>query len=480
MKRFALTTALVLLAACAVGPDFQPPQTPVPPDWVGPRDASATQPAVPDRSLAAWWTLFSDPTLTSLIERAAAANLDVQLAQSRLLEARAARRAALSGFGPAANLSSSYRRSAAGNGPSANAYDAAFDASWEVDLFGRVRRTTEAATAEVNAALEDLHDAQLVLAAEVARNYIDLRNFQQRLLIARRNLQAQQHSADITRQRFDAGLASGLDVANADSLVATTTSQIPVLEQAVAQTIYAISLLLAQPPGGLLDELSTPADIPAAPAALELVVPSELLRRRPDIRRAENDIHAATARVGVATADLFPRLTLNGSVGFRTDDPSSWFTSSSRFWSLGPSATWEIFNTGRTRANIDAATERQRQSLILYRRAVLDALREVEDALVAVAREQQRRLFLIDVVAADRRAVDLATRLYTEGQTDFLNVLDAQRSLWLSESALADSTATVSTNLIALYKALGGGWDVFALSPLANSQTTTVDPPTEN
>lgn len=466
MKRLVVLLVVSLAAACSVGPDFKPPRTQVPPDWVGPRDSAATQPAVPQDSLAAWWTLFNDPTLTSLVERAIAANLNVQLAQSRLLEARAARRAAASGFGPSADLSSSYRRSAAGSNSPTNAYDASFDASWEIDVFGRVRRSTEAASADVRAAVEDLHDLQLVLAGDVARNYVDLRNFQQRLIIARRNLQAQSHSADITRQRFEAGLVSALDVANADSLVATTTSQIPVLEQSITQTIYALSLLLAQPPGALLDELSPPADVPAAPTAVELDVPSELLRRRPDVRRAENDVHAATARVGVATADLFPRFTLNGSIGFRADDPTSWFTSANRFWTLGPSATWEIFNTGRTRANIDAATERQRQSLIRYRQTVLDALQEVENALVAVAKEQQRRQSLVDVVAADRRAVDLATRLYTEGQTDFLNVLSAQRSLWLSESSLADSTATVSTNLIALYKALGGGWDAFAIPPV--------------
>ncbi len=298
----------------------------------------------------------------------------------------------------------------------------------------------------------------IIFTAEVALNYIDVRGFQEQSTIARRNLQAQQHNAELTRQRFQGGFVSGLDVANAEAQMASTAAQIPQLEQSAQQAIYRLSFLLGREPGALLEELSKPEPIPAAPPAVPVGVPAELLRRRPDIRQAEALIHAATADIGVATADLFPRISLTGNVGTQGTQFGALEDWSNRFWSVGPSASWNVFSTGRVRANIEVQRALQEQSLITYRQTVLNALQEVENALVASAREQEHYQALTQAVAANRRAVDLATKLYTQGQTDFLNVLQAQGSLYLSESALAGSARTLSTNLVALYKALGGGW----------------------
>jgi multidrug efflux system outer membrane protein len=339
-----------------------------------------------------------------------------------------------------------------------NQYQAGFDAGWELDIFGGVRREIEAADADLQAALETRRDVLVTLTAEVARNYIDLRAFQQRIAIARRNLTAQQHSAALTRQRFESGFAGGLDVANADAQVATTAAQIPLLESAARQSIYSLSVLLGMDPAALLPELSPPEVIPPAPPLPPPGVPADLLRRRPDIRQAEAEIHAATARIGVATADLFPKFTIFGSAGMRSADFSSWFDWTARIWSFGPSVSWNVFDMNRTRSNIELQKALQDQTLITYRQTVLTALQEVENALIASTKEAEHRRALVNAVAANRKAVELATILYTQGQTDFLNVLNAQRSLYAIEDALVQSTGTVSIDLVALFKALGGGW----------------------
>lgn len=469
----ALGLGLAGLAGCTVGPNFERPETEVPAEWAGPSPGPPTQPlSLPEQELAVWWTAFRDPVLTSLVERAVRLNLDLKQAEARIRQARAARRIAVSGLGPSLDAQALYRRSRAEATLSGEAdapgvrteagavdqYQAGFDAAWEADLFGGVRRGLEAADADLEAVVEDRRAVLVTLTAELARNYIELRTLQERVGIARKNLQAQEQSAQITRRRFEGGFASGLDVANAEALAATTAAQIPVLEGSARRSIYSLSLLLGREPAALLEELSPVSAVPFAPPSVPAGLPSDLLRRRPDIRRAEAEIHAATARIGVATADLFPRFTISGSLGLRATDFSSWFEASSRFWSIGPSLNWRLFETGRVRAEIEQRKALEEQALLAYQQTVLAALREVEDALVTSAKEQEHRNALLDAVAASRRAVELATTLYTEGQTDFLNVLDPQRSLFASEDAVALSTQTLSTNLAALYKALGGGW----------------------
>src|SRR5512139_2533345 len=308
---------LILVAGCAVGPDFKPPEMPVPAGWAGPPPLPAVTPA--EKDLANWWTVFDDWMLPSLIQQAVESNLDVKFAEARIRQARAARGIAESFLGPTLDATGSYQRSEAAVSPTTgtgrnsdntvrvatNQYFAGFDAAWELDIFGGVRRSVEAADADLQASVEARRDVLVTLTAEVARNYIDLRAFQQRILIAQQNLETQKHSAKLTRQRFEAGLASRLDVANAEAQVATTAAVIPLLESSARQAIYSLGVLLGRPPAALVQELAPALAIPTAPPSAPMGVPSELLRRRPDIRQAEAGVHAATARIGVAEADLY-------------------------------------------------------------------------------------------------------------------------------------------------------------------------------
>lgn len=452
------------VGGCTIGPNFTPPETAVPDAWVGGAARSTTLPAAAEAALQQWWSVFNDSTLTSLIEQAFASNLDLRIATVRIRQARASRGIAASGVGPTIDASGSFRRSQAssGNGsmksPMINSYQAGFDAGWEIDIFGGVRRGIEAADAEIQATVENRRDVLVTLAAEVARNYVKLRTYQQRLTIARKNLEAQTHSADLTRKRLQGGFVSGLDVANAEAQVATTEAQIPLLESTATQSIYALSALLGREPGALVARLSEATGIPSVPPSVPVGVPSDLLRRRPDVRMAEAGIHSATAQIGMATADLYPKVTINGSIGLQAANSGDLLNPLSRFWSLGPSVSWNLFQTGRTLSNIELQKALQEGTILSYRQTVLTAIQEVENALIASAKEQQRRKSLQAAVAANRRAADLAMQLYTQGQTGFLDVLNAQRSLHSSEDALAQSRQAMAVELIALYKALGGGW----------------------
>jgi NodT family efflux transporter outer membrane factor (OMF) lipoprotein len=296
----------------------------------------------------------------------------------------------------------------------------------------------------------------------VARNYIEVRGVQRRLAIAQENMTAQQETLELTRARFEAGLTSELDVVQAASQLATTQSQLPALETSLQQGMHRLGVLIGQEPGALLAELSTAAPIPAAPPDVPVGLPSELLRRRPDVRRAERQLAAATARIGVAVADLFPRLSLTGALGLQSVTLAGLATVGSRFWSVGPALRWPLFQAGRIRANIAVQGAREEQQLRTYEQTVLTSLEEVENALVAYSREQVRRARLAEAVEANRRAVDLANELYLRGLGTFLNVLDSERALFASQSDLAQSEATIATDIVALYKALGGLGDLCA------------------
>lgn len=448
-----ILAATLLCAGCMVGPDYHPPQYPVPQAW---NSTTATQPAV----LTNWWTTFNDATLNALIARAIATNLDLKIAESRVRQARAERGIAAAGFWPSLDASGQYRRqsSSGATGVSGDMYQAGLDASWEIDLFGGVRRGIEAADADVLATLENRRATLVSLTAEVALNYLNLRGYQQQLAIARENIVAQERSAALTRQRFPA-FASKLEVANAEALVATTRAALPGLESAARQTLFALSILLAREPASLTGELETAAPLPVTPPEVPAGLPSALLRRRPDIRAAEAALRGATARIGVATADLFPKFALTGNIGTSSTTPSGLVNWNNRVYSAGPTVSWNIFAAGRIAANIEAQNEAERQALLTYQKTVLTALGDVEGALVAYVKEQQHREALAAAVAANKEAVQLATRLYTEGQTDFLNVVSAQRSLYSVQDALVQSERSIATDLIALYKALGGGWE---------------------
>jgi NodT family efflux transporter outer membrane factor (OMF) lipoprotein len=296
--------------------------------------------------------------------------------------------------------------------------------------------------------------------AEVAREYVDLRSTQRRLTIARENLVTQQRALDLTKQLNQRGLTSRLDETRATAQVASTRATIPALEASISRSIHRLSVLLGERPTALASELNQPAPVPPVPDDVPVGLPSELLRRRPDIRRAERQLAASTEDVGVATADLFPRFFLNGSIGLQGTDPGNVFEYASRYYSLGPSVSWPIFDAGRTKARLSRAEARRAQSFAAFRGSVLNAFREVEDALVSYAKVQERAVSLREVAAASRQSVKIANELYSQGVSDFLSVLDAQRQLLLAEEQLANAEGERATSLVALYKALGGGWEL--------------------
>jgi NodT family efflux transporter outer membrane factor (OMF) lipoprotein len=448
---------LSFVGGCLVGPDYVPYEMETPGKWsTADKYMADTEP-----NFLGWWKQFEDPLLISLVQRAIQSNLNLKTAQSRIRQARAALWFSEGGLWPSVDVAGSQNRSRASTGAKTELYRAGLDATWELDMFGGQRRDIEAARADVQASVEDLRDVWVTLTSEIALNYISLRGYQQEIVILKQNLTTQQKTADLTRKRFTGGFVGALDVANAEVQVANTSAQLPLLELSVQQTIHNLSILLGTNPSALTNELSTGADIPSAPTQIAAGIPSDLLRRRPDIRSAEAQMHAATALIGVAEADLFPRFALTGSIGFQSQKANALFNWNNRVWSAGPSAGWNIFDAGRTRASIEAQKAIQEQTLLAYQQTVLTALQEAEDAMIALAKEQEHRDALQKSVEASRRSVNLATQLYTEGETDFLNVLTAQRSLFSSEDALVNSNRTVSTNLVALYKALGGGWEDF-------------------
>jgi outer membrane protein, multidrug efflux system len=471
----AVGLGVSILGGCMVGPDFHPPQPTVPNAWVG-ASKTPTEPstAAVQPELSQWWRQFDDPVLTSLVDEALKTNLDLKIAEARLREARATRGITVGGLLPTVTASGSHLRGhTAGVTPDdlhQSYFQTGFDTVWELDLFGGQRRNVESADANIQAAVESLRDAQVSLIAEVALNYIQLRGYQQEIVIAQNNLKAQEHTADITHKLLNVGFASALDAANADSDVAITESQIPVFETGERQSIYALSVLLARPPGALLEQLSPTVHLPKVPTQVPVGLPSDLLRRRPDIREAEAQLHAATAQIGVAIADFFPSFSLTGTLNWSSNVLRTWWTNASRSFAMGPSATWPLFQGGAVVSNVRLQEALRDESFITFQKTVLSAFQDVENALIAFAKEQQHHKSLNDAVVANRKAVQLSEQLYSAGQTDFLNVLNAQRSLYSSEDALVQSERSIVTDLIALYKALGGGWEsVPTISTLENA-----------
>jgi multidrug efflux system outer membrane protein len=466
MKATVLACLISMLAAgCAVGPNYHPPKPSLPPTWVGVTETH--QPSVvtaQSADLARWWQQLGDPTLTALVEEALKANLNLALAEATLRQARAVRGIAAGGLWPSAVASGAYQRQAGSlydtTEGSRNLFQAGLDAAWELDFFGGIRRSVESANAGVQAAVEDVRDVQVSIVAEVALDYVQLRGYQQEIITARNNLKVEQQTLDITRKLYTVGFDSGLDMAEAQSTVATTEAQIPVFETGARQSIYALSVLLAQHPGDLVERLSPSGDLPALPEQTPAGLPSDLLRRRPDIRQAEAQLHSATAQIGVAVAQLFPQFSLTGSVSWQSSQVKTWFQSSNRSSSLGPAVTWPVFQGGAIVSNIHAQQALRDQAYITYQQTDLTALQDVENALIAFGEKQKHYKSLSDAVTADHKAVDLSLRLFQEGQTDFLSVLTAQRTLYTDDSAFTQSGQNLGTDLIALYKALGGGWDV--------------------
>ena len=459
-RSFLAALTGLLLSACAVGPDYHAPQT-------APAALQNTQAAgaVAQNPEALWWQQFDDAELDGLERRALSANLDLRIAGDRVHAARAVFVQNEYDYAPHVPLQASYLNSKEqepGFGPQridAQGYTLGFDASWEIDLFGHVRRSVEAARADLGAQQADLRDAQVTVAAEVARNYFELRGTQKRLDVARRNLSSQAQTHQLTQLRYEAGRVTELDVQQSLARLKATEASIPPLEAAEKQSSYRLAVLLDQRPGALDAELQ-PQVVPTYAKALPIGDPAELLRRRPDVQAAERQLAAATARVGVAAADLFPRVNVTGFVGFLSGDIGHLFSASAgndaRAWSVTPTVSWAAFDFGSVQARLRASKAQADEAGANYEKAVLGALEDTENAFVGYARQQDQLKSLNQQAEASRRAAELAELQYREGVADFLTLLDAQRTQLEAEDAVAQSETAVNVDVVAIYKALGG------------------------
>jgi NodT family efflux transporter outer membrane factor (OMF) lipoprotein len=413
--------------------------------------------------MAEWWATLNDPLLTDLIQRAVEENLDLKKAKARVRESRARRGISGTGRLPSLNASSSMSRRRGsedtGSATESDLYDAGFDASWEIDLFGGVRRSVEAAEAELEASHEDVRDVLVSLAAEVALNYVENRSFQKRHSIAKANLDTQTETYNITRWRFMAGLTTQLDVEQAKYSLEQTRSHIPALRIGHEQAGNRLAVLLGLHPGLLRTELAEFRPIPVPPDEIAVGIPADVLRNRPDIRREERTLAAHTASVGVATADLYPKFNLSGSLGLQALTFDNLFLYSSLTYGMRPAISWSLFEGGRIRNNIEVQNALQEQAMLQYEQTILNALEEVESALVTFSENQARMYALKEASDAAQRAVDLAQSQYSSGLVDFQTLLTAQRSMLSLQDQLVGSRADVTSSLIRLYKSLGGGWN---------------------
>ncbi|MDY6945286.1 MAG: efflux transporter outer membrane subunit [Pseudomonadota bacterium] len=462
VKKISVLAVSAVLAACAVGPDYRQPQTPAPDQFVS---TDTTQFSAADVE-GDFWKSFNDEQLNGLIEQALSANHDIRIATASLREARAIRGEARLDFAPTVTASGGYTesRSSARQAPVAaiprdqDYYDAGFDAFWELDFFGRIRRNVEANSALVQAAEAGVYNTQVSITAEVARNYFELRGSQQRLEVAQRNAENQRETLRITTARLDAGRGTQLDTSRAQAQLSATLATIPDLESAVTRSILRLGVLTGQSPEALIPQLSAVRKLPTLPATQSIGTPELLLRRRPDIRVAERELASATAQIGVAVGDLFPRISFVGRWGFDAIDSSDLGKSSSEAFAFGPSIQWAAFDLGRVRQRIkqrEAATER---ALASYQQTVLQALEETDASMTAYVKAKVKQAHLQDSTAASLEAVTLARARYESGVADFLTVLDAERSALTAEDQLALSETQTATALLATYKALGGGF----------------------
>lgn len=484
--RLAIALAIIagVLSGCTVGPDYEPPTTHMPDRWNqsllrGVSDGSA--------DMRTWWALLDDPILDGLIVRATRGNLDLKQAVSRLLEARAQVGLAAGQELPSVEAQGDIERGRLSEGVqedlgtarqrTSTLYQLGLDASWEIDLWGRISRDVESADAFLQASLEDYRDVLVSLYAEVATTYVEIRTLQKRITAAGGNVETQQQTLQLVRDRRRAGLASDVEIAQAQLNLATTEALIPQLRIALQQAAHRLGVLLGERPTALYEILEPAAPIPDVPAQVAIGLPADLLRQRPDIRSAERQLASQTAQIGVATADLYPRFTLSGFLAFQKYGVSSFFNGDNLGYGFGPTVIWNVFDGGRIRSNIAVQDARTEQALFNYEQSVLTALRETQDALVGFIQQRERRGILARSVAAANDAVRLVTSLYVSGLTDFQNVQDQQRSKFQQDDAFAQSEGLVVQNLIALYRALGGGWARPDDRPAAMPIKTDAGPP---
>jgi outer membrane protein, multidrug efflux system len=466
MKRAKTTVLLLLLlSSCLPGPRYRRPSVSMTKEW--PEAEGITRQT---GDLQGWWKLFGDPQLDQLVACALENSPDMAVACARIRQARASRRVAASPFYPQIDgaFGASRQRESpnlivggfpTGLGVSSfDTYQLGFDAIWELDIFGRNRRAFQAASAEVCASIANAGDVMVTLTAEVARNYTDVRCFQRRIEVAGNNLASQKNAVEVSSARFEAGLTSQLDVAQAQTIYSTTRSLIPLLEEGLYQSMHRLAILLGFEPDYLYNELHEVKPMPLPPGEIPAGLPCQLIRRRPDIRAAEWQLVAANAEVGRAIAELYPRINLLGTIGLAADSPHQMPMFSSRLWSLGGQILQPIFQGWRLRAQVQFRGAFFEERAALFEQTVLEALEEVRNAMVSYEKERERFAALLAAVAASRRSLELSSELYTYGLVDFLNVVEAERGVLLLEDDLIVSQRDFIDNAIALYKALGGGW----------------------
>ena len=465
------SAALMMLSGCAVGPDYKAPGLPVAPGFIsaGADTVNARHPA-PD--LATFWRGFSDPELTQLVERAITANFDVRIAEARLQEARAGLAGAQASEFPEIDAAGSAGRALqpaylypgeTRGQRTGNAFDSHFSANWELDFFGHNRRIAESAAAQVDASAAGVHAARTVVIAEIARAYLDLRGLQARYAVAQQSLENQRQTLQLVGVRLDAGRSTRLDVSRARSLYDSTEALIPALQAAIDHDAYRLATLTAQSPRDVAAILATPRPLPALPvtdlAILPLGTPEQLLRRRPDLIAAERQLASANADIGVAIADLFPRISLTGSIGFASARTSQFGKRDSDQYSYGAGLVWPILDFGRVRARIHANQAAALQAMASYEQTVAVALEETEGALSQFTRTAHQA----DLLSSATRSADEATRLsrlrFTSGSIDLLIVLDAERQSLSAKDALVQAQVVQATALVSVYRSLGGGWD---------------------
>lgn len=464
LRHLAVACA-VLLGGCAlpmVGPEYQAPDLRLPNRWAA-APSSAEAPADDWTLLARWWTQFGDETLTWLIDQALAGNLDLKLAQAHLNQARASRQLADAGLYPTVFASASRNRTKSSDAIAQQStrtlYDAGFDATWEIDVFGGNRRGIEAATADFAASQANLDSTRVSLMAELARNYVELRSTQRRIAIARDNLASQSETLQITEWRYQAGLARASEVEQARTSREQTRAGIPDLEVSLTAAENRITLLLGRNPGDLHDTLAEAKPLPAVPESVASGIPADVLRQRPDLIAAERTLAAETARVGQKLAQRFPSLSLSGSFGWQAYSVAALGGANTITRALGGALAATLFDGGRLRSQVDVQSAVQEQALVSYQSSVLSALEEVENALKGYAAARERLDARRAAAESARNAAELSRNLYQSGLADFQQVLETQRTQLSTEDSLAVADATLRTSLIALYKALGGGWE---------------------
>ncbi|MDY0211710.1 MAG: efflux transporter outer membrane subunit [Desulfuromonadaceae bacterium] len=461
-----LALAVILLSGCAVGPNYSNVEPAAQEDWYAQMEKGLEATTLQESQLATWWDIFEDPLLSALQQRAIRENLELKTAFSRLQQARISRGISradhfptLSAQGYMQRLRDSENLGDYTAGQEYDWYISELNASWELDLFGGIRRSVEAAQAELEVSTADMHGVLTSLTAEVALNYIELRTYQQRLQVAQKNIETQKKTYDLNNSRFKAGLIDELALQQSLRNLEQSRAQISRLEAAIRMTENNLSVLLGQTPGTLREEFASMGDIPTAPPRIAIGIPAEAMRRRPDIRRAERALAAQSARIGVATAELYPKLRLLGTIGLEAiHSGSDFFDPASRFWEIGPGITWNIFQGGALRLNIEMQEEKYAEALAQYNWSVLKAHQEIENALTSYAKEQIHQEHLAKAVAAAQRTEWLALDRYNAGLVDFYIVLDAQRALFQIEDELNQSKGEVGANLTKVYKAIGGGW----------------------